>query len=328
MYDPYVQRFLSPDPIVKEPDNAQNYNRYSYCLNNPLKYTDPSGYSGEPAVREQVSSLSSMYPTLFGSFLSSTNFIFLPVNEYMVSGVRPASSYCTPYGYMGSLQDAMNQAKQFNYVELNVGKKEGYVYDSRRGQYGNYVQFNAGPEKGDNDTKISENTYIDATGVGLKWVPQSTGGGFSIENIYYGTPESQLITTIGSTAGFYSKMNQILSNDLAKKIAPIVHRHWGIPTMPILKYSKFAPYVGWPADILSILGGWNNGRNFGWSTEHKLDLTFSTIGLIPGYGDVASFFYMGGKDAYSLLTQFWEVTKDGVYRFEQSLPTLTSRYGR
>ena len=25
------------------PDNPQSYNRYSYCLNNPLKYTDPSG---------------------------------------------------------------------------------------------------------------------------------------------------------------------------------------------------------------------------------------------------------------------------------------------
>ncbi|NVO09208.1 MAG: RHS repeat-associated core domain-containing protein [Bacteroidales bacterium] len=43
LYDPYLQRFLSPDPFVQSPGNAQNYNRYSYCLNNPLMYTDPSG---------------------------------------------------------------------------------------------------------------------------------------------------------------------------------------------------------------------------------------------------------------------------------------------
>lgn len=43
VYDPYLQRFLSPDPYVQEPGNAQNYNRYSYCVNNPLMYTDPSG---------------------------------------------------------------------------------------------------------------------------------------------------------------------------------------------------------------------------------------------------------------------------------------------
>lgn len=32
-----------PDNFVQAPDNTQNFNRYSYCLNNPLKYTDPSG---------------------------------------------------------------------------------------------------------------------------------------------------------------------------------------------------------------------------------------------------------------------------------------------
>ena len=43
MYDPVVARFLSCDNFVQEPTNSQNFNRYSYCLNNPLKYTDPSG---------------------------------------------------------------------------------------------------------------------------------------------------------------------------------------------------------------------------------------------------------------------------------------------
>lgn len=43
LYDPLVGRFLSTDNFVQEPLNAQNFNRYSYCLNNPLKYNDPSG---------------------------------------------------------------------------------------------------------------------------------------------------------------------------------------------------------------------------------------------------------------------------------------------
>ena len=45
LYDPALGRFLSPDPYVQSPDFTQNYNRYSYCLNNPLKYTDTSGES-------------------------------------------------------------------------------------------------------------------------------------------------------------------------------------------------------------------------------------------------------------------------------------------
>ena len=36
-------RMLSPDNYVQDPNNPNNYNRYAYCMNNPLKYTDPSG---------------------------------------------------------------------------------------------------------------------------------------------------------------------------------------------------------------------------------------------------------------------------------------------
>ncbi len=43
LYDPVVGRFLSPDENVQMPDFSQNFNRYSYALNNPLKYTDPDG---------------------------------------------------------------------------------------------------------------------------------------------------------------------------------------------------------------------------------------------------------------------------------------------
>ncbi len=44
IYDPTLGRFLQADPHIQAPHNSQNYNRYSYVLNNPLSYTDPSGY--------------------------------------------------------------------------------------------------------------------------------------------------------------------------------------------------------------------------------------------------------------------------------------------
>ena len=43
LYDPLLGRFLSPDNNVQLPDFSQNFNRYSYALNNPLMYTDPDG---------------------------------------------------------------------------------------------------------------------------------------------------------------------------------------------------------------------------------------------------------------------------------------------
>jgi len=43
VYDPILGRMLSPDNYVQDPFNSQNYNRYGYCVNNPLKFTDPNG---------------------------------------------------------------------------------------------------------------------------------------------------------------------------------------------------------------------------------------------------------------------------------------------
>jgi RHS repeat-associated protein len=45
VYDPTLGRFMSADPTVPDAGDGQNYNRYSYVLNNPTVYTDPSGFA-------------------------------------------------------------------------------------------------------------------------------------------------------------------------------------------------------------------------------------------------------------------------------------------
>lgn len=44
VYDPIIGRFLSPDPFISDFYNPQELNRYSYVLNNPFKYKDPTGH--------------------------------------------------------------------------------------------------------------------------------------------------------------------------------------------------------------------------------------------------------------------------------------------
>jgi hypothetical protein len=46
-YVGYINRFLSPDPIIPDPTNPQSFNRYSYVLNRPTKYVDPTGHNWE-----------------------------------------------------------------------------------------------------------------------------------------------------------------------------------------------------------------------------------------------------------------------------------------
>lgn len=45
IYDARLGRFLQADPVIDSVTSTQGYNRYSYVHNNPLRYTDSSGYS-------------------------------------------------------------------------------------------------------------------------------------------------------------------------------------------------------------------------------------------------------------------------------------------
>ncbi|MBR0538841.1 MAG: VCBS repeat-containing protein [Bacteroidales bacterium] len=71
MYDPLMSTFLSVDSYVQAPDFSQNFNRYAYCLNNPLKYTDPSGESllATLAVYAVISATVSMVSTATMNFM-------------------------------------------------------------------------------------------------------------------------------------------------------------------------------------------------------------------------------------------------------------------
>ncbi len=44
LYDATTGRFISADPHIQAAGDTQSFNRYTYVKNNPLSYTDPSGY--------------------------------------------------------------------------------------------------------------------------------------------------------------------------------------------------------------------------------------------------------------------------------------------
>ena len=61
-YDPALGRFISADTLVPSPSNPQDFNRYSYVRNNPLRFTDPTGhyiFENEPSEIKHIISASS-----------------------------------------------------------------------------------------------------------------------------------------------------------------------------------------------------------------------------------------------------------------------------
>ena len=42
-FDPTIGRFVSPDTIIPDPSDGQDFNRYTYVRNNPINLNDPTG---------------------------------------------------------------------------------------------------------------------------------------------------------------------------------------------------------------------------------------------------------------------------------------------
>lgn len=105
IYEPRLGRMLSPDPVTQAPKNGQNYNRYSYAYNNPLKYTDPSGYqSNKKLVLEDGNSIFAQE----GQSPTQVNYSFsggLGVIEQRIAPPPLPSQY-----FSGSSHSATNQS--------------------------------------------------------------------------------------------------------------------------------------------------------------------------------------------------------------------------
>jgi len=72
MYDPIIGRFLSPDPYIQG-GGTQSFNRYTYALNNPLKYTDPTGEFLSSIITGVVGFATAAVRTVAAYFVSFVN---------------------------------------------------------------------------------------------------------------------------------------------------------------------------------------------------------------------------------------------------------------
>jgi len=141
LYDPLVGRFLSPDNSVQNPYFTQNYNRYSYCLNNPLRFTDPSGNTYKPIYWDEA----------IGG--GSSNGIIRTFGHFDFSGYNArADAYFAQGGYRynatyGIYTNGLGQAVSWQTAVygsfLNTGgfseinDLNEYVYNGRGDYYGN-----------------------------------------------------------------------------------------------------------------------------------------------------------------------------------------------
>jgi RHS repeat-associated protein len=86
-YDPEIGRFITRDPAPGKTQTPQSLNRYTYCLNNPLKYTDPTGLFGEPSEADEFNALRHREPQPVSTYGESEESLSNRIKEWFLSAL-------------------------------------------------------------------------------------------------------------------------------------------------------------------------------------------------------------------------------------------------
>ncbi|MFH6989423.1 RHS repeat-associated core domain-containing protein [Flavobacterium collinsii] len=134
LYDPKLHRFLQPDNYVQDPENTQNYNRYGYVLNNPLKYTDPSG-----ELKINWNNIIAGVAIVVGAVLSATGVATVIGGALIGAGVAHFGATYAEYTKTGDWNAASNNAG----ITFGTTVKTDFGYDDSKNHIPGVAQNDA-----------------------------------------------------------------------------------------------------------------------------------------------------------------------------------------
>jgi RHS repeat-associated protein len=159
IYDPVLGRFLQPDEQLTDASDLQTFNMYSYCKNNPNKFTDPTGYDEYPA-----------YTETYDQMFNNTNYLdswYGQVSAGIYYANNPeyyATDYVSPnYPQFSTLGAATTIGGESYDVNFNMGEVKEYqnIYIGRasivQGEDG-YLTMTEYPDRLDWST-VGENLF-------------------------------------------------------------------------------------------------------------------------------------------------------------------------
>lgn len=86
IYDNESGRFFSADPFIQFPLSTQGFNRYAYVGNNPLSYSDPSGFYVDKGALGKLLYTIGEILTNFGGWWKAAGYALMAVGGYLQNG--------------------------------------------------------------------------------------------------------------------------------------------------------------------------------------------------------------------------------------------------
>jgi RHS repeat-associated protein len=132
LYDPVIGRFFSPDPFVQAPDFTQNYNRYSYCMNNPVMFSDKDGEFWHIIAGAIIGGIVNWFangaePSVYAGSSFSAGFcgsvIAMPSSLGVIGGFSSGFAGGFVNGFSSGLGNGLMQTKSFT-------KSLGFAFDN------------------------------------------------------------------------------------------------------------------------------------------------------------------------------------------------------
>ena len=172
LYDPVLGRFLQADPIIQAPHNAQSHNRYAYVLNNPLSFSDPSGFSFWTKWRRPIIGLIAGIATGFAASYLTSSYLYAGLAGDVVPAATQASIATISNG-VGAAAGGF----------ASGGIMGGNIQSAVRGAFTGLLTFGAIQGLSDMMAGAGAGTASAGTAIGA-----STAGGDSVAQAINSTP--------------------------------------------------------------------------------------------------------------------------------------------
>ncbi|MDB4582939.1 hypothetical protein N9164_07300 [Draconibacterium sp.] len=310
LYDPVIGRFLEPDPLVQNAGSTQNFNRYSYALNNPLRYIDPSGNSMLAYYRKNHEPYGDGYWHRGDYYSPDENGNYTG----MFHGMAPTSGsngFGSSYNYdwkNGKYYDYWGNEVSYNvvhnsYIIPRSGTDRLYGHATKMGNYNSETMIDGFKLNGvlyEFDNPVPYNNFVYASNGGGAFSGNGLQTGVGAFGVANGGKTELVDWAVRDKAG--------LSRNQYNKLSParkaVLQRN-AVGSAKYLKYAKGLGYVGAGVTttittVNAISYYQNDGTDWQVGAKASLDVIMTGVGFLGpiGFGISATYFIVDAAGGF------------------------------